>query len=302
MLELQNQPRLEETGVDDLLEELEIQAWDRAKVGEILRIIANRASSDAQVDEKSLKPFERADETLRLIYAPALVLRERRPTAYEELINRLLKASEGEPCLISTAPWERFRRRGAPSEISTGTSAEGPSNDSGSEETNWRLYFPLPTNEEQRRIADRLRAQPYVVVKGPPGTGKSHTIANLICHLLACKNRILVTAQAPKALTVLLDLLPTEIRNLCVTSLGSTREDQRLLEDSVRGILWRKNEWKGEGWAQQRSLELENDLRQLDDRRVQVERGLRECREAETYSHTLLGGYQGTAGQNRPAG
>ena len=43
MLELQDQPRLEGSGLDDLLEELDVQAWDNAKVGEILRVIAKTA-------------------------------------------------------------------------------------------------------------------------------------------------------------------------------------------------------------------------------------------------------------------
>ncbi|MCJ7587786.1 MAG: AAA domain-containing protein [Candidatus Aminicenantes bacterium] len=294
MLELQNQPRLEETGLDDRLEELDVQAWDRMKVGEILRVIANRASPNAQVDENSLKPLERADETFRVSYAPALVLRERRPTAYEELINRFLKAFESESSLTITGPWGRFVREGEPSM----DPPDGrPHDDFGSGYAGGRLYFPLPTNEEQRRIAERLKAHPYVLVKGPPGTGKSHTIANLICHLLASGDRVLVTAHAPKALTVLRELLPGDIRNLCVTAFGSTRDDQKLLENSVRGILGRKNEWKGEKWAQEKIAELERELCQLEDKRAQVERGLRECREAETHSHTLLGGYQGTAAQ-----
>ena len=297
MLELQSQPRLEGTGLDDRLEELDVQAWDRAKVGEILRVIANHASPDAQVDENAWKPLERADETFRVVYAPALVLRERRPTAYEELITCFLKATENESFLTTTGPWERFLREGEPSGVSAGGDVEDPGNNSGLGEVDSRLYFPLPTNEEQRRIAERLRVRPFVLVKGPPGTGKSHTIANLICHLLASGNRVLVTAHAPKALTVLRELIPADIRNLCVTTFGSTREDQRLLEDSVRGILQRQNEWRGKRWAQEKIAELERELRQLEDRVAQVERGLRECREAETYSHTLPGGYQGTAAQ-----
>jgi len=157
MMELQNQPRLEDTGLDDLLAELEVQAWDRVKVGEILHIIANRASPDAQVHENSLEPLERTDKTFRVIYAPALVLRERRPTAYEELTNRFLKDSENEPSLLLTKPWERFLLEGAPSEASLVDSVEGPSNDSGLREGDYRLYFPLPTNEEQKKIADRLQ-------------------------------------------------------------------------------------------------------------------------------------------------
>jgi very-short-patch-repair endonuclease len=295
MLELQNQPRLEGAGLDDRLEELDIRAWDRATVGEILRVIANRASPDAQVDESRLEPLEPADETFRVVYAPALVLRERRPTAYEELITRFLKATDDESLSTTTEPWERFLREGEPTELSAGESVEDPENNLGLGED--RLYFPLPTNEEQRRIAERLRVRPYVLVKGPPGTGKSHTIANLICHLLASGERVLVTAHAPKALAVLRELLPGDIRNLCVTTFGSTRDDQRLLEHSVRGILSRKSEWRGERWALEKIAELERELRQLEDRVAQVERDLRETREAETHPHTLYGGYQGTAAQ-----
>lgn len=294
MLELQNQPRLEGVGLDDRLEELDVQAWDRAKVGEILRVIANRASADAQVDENGLQPLERTDETFRVVYAPALILRERRPTAYEELIDKLLSFSQIESPLPMTQPWVRF--------VSEGESAPPPADkqvgdDFGCYDAVSRLYFPLATNEEQRKIAERLQARPYVLVKGPPGTGKSHTIANLICHLLASGDRVLVTAHAPKALNVLRELLPGDICNLCVTTFGSTRDDQRLLEDSVRGILQRKNEWRGGKWAQEKIAELERELLQLEDRVVQVDRGLRECREAETHSHTLLGGYHGTPAQ-----
>jgi hypothetical protein len=294
MLELQDQPHLEGTDLEDRLEELDIRAWDIASVAEILRIIANKARADSQVSEDLWKPLERADETFRLIYAPALVLRERRPTAYEELIDRFLNASEDEPVFSTTPPWERFVGEGEPS---SNPAVGGPDADFDLNNAGGRLYFPRPTNDEQRRIVERLRVRPYVLVKGPPGTGKSHTIANLICHLLATGERVLVTAHAPKALTVLRDLLPGDVRNLCVTAFGSSREDHRLLEDSVRGILSQKNEWKGEEWARGEIDRLEKELRELEDETAKVERHLRECREAETHSHTLIGGYQGTAAQ-----
>ena len=127
------------------------------------------------------------------------MLRERRPTAYEELINRLLEASESESSLPTTQPWGRFVLEG---EASRNHNEGPPEGETGLGDWGDRLYFPLPTNEEQRKIAERLATRPYVLVKGPPGTGKSHTIANLICHLLAAGERVLVTAHAPKALTV----------------------------------------------------------------------------------------------------
>ncbi len=294
MLELQDRPRLEGSDLEDRLEELDVQAWDNEKVAEILRIIANKARPDAQVYEDIWTPFDREDETFRVVYAPALVLRERRPTAYEELISRFLKAFEGKSIPSTTAPWERFVSEGEP----LGSPClGGPNDDFDLNNAGARLFFPLPTNDEQRRIAERLRARPYVLVKGPPGTGKSQAIANLICHLLATGERVLVTAHAPKALTVLRERLPADIRDLCVTALGSSREDYVLLEHSVRGILSRKNEWKGEAWARAEIDRLEKELCQLQNESAEVDRQLRECREAETHPHVLWAGYQGTAAQ-----
>jgi very-short-patch-repair endonuclease len=292
MLELQHQPRLAEAGVEEQLDELDIEVWDTGRLGQILRGIANRLRPDAQVDEASFRPPERVEERPRISYAPALVLRERRPSAYEDLVRKFLNLA-GDGVLRDTAPWRRLLLEG---EAPTGPVVEQQNNE---HLPQWlgRYLFPLPANDEQRQIVQRLQVEPCVLVKGPPGTGKSQTIANLICHLLASGDRILVTAHAPRALAVLRRFLPHDVRDLCVTSLGSSREDQELLNESVQGILRRKNEWHGAERAQQTIDETERRLRQLDDRRATVERQLRESREAETFSHSLGGGYQGTAAQ-----
>ena len=298
MLEIQHRPDLDPVRqeLDGYIEELDIRAWDTAAVGKILRLIANRPTSDdtsrALVDEGVWKPLARVDKTLRMVYAPALILRERRPTGYDELVTRFRELAE-DGHLSVTQPWEHFVAEGE----SSGSSVEGESegNSSASSLTG-RLYFPLSMNDEQQEIAERLRKYPYVLVKGPPGTGKSHTIANLICHLLASRQRVLVTAQAPKALVVLRNLLPGDIPNLCVMALGSTREDQKLLEESVRRIIARKDRWNSET-AHQEIEPLEAELLKLEETRAKLDGQLRQCREAETYSHTLFGGYEGTAAQ-----
>lgn len=289
MLELRDQPRLAGTGLESKLEELD--AWDKTAVSEILRIIAYKASANAEVSD-DWAPLSRADDTFRILYAPALVLRERRPTAFEELVGRFLGNFENGPKVPIPAPWNRL--------VSEGESVESAAEFADPADVislDTRLYFPLPTNDEQRRIAECLRKRPYVLVKGPPGTGKSHTIANLICHLLATGERVLVTAQAAKALTVLRGLLPGDIANLCVTALGSSREDQRLLEESVRGILAQRNEWKGAEWALAEIGRLEEELGQLEGELAKVNRELRQLREAETHRQLLPGGYEGTAAQ-----
>ncbi len=66
------------------------------------------------------------------------------------------------------------------------------------------IYYPFPSNRAQRRVA-MLVDHPetsVVRVEGPPGTGKSLTIANLACHLAATGRTVLITSQKDKALSV----------------------------------------------------------------------------------------------------
>ena len=276
MLELQHQPRLDGAAIEHQLDELDIQAWDTGRVAQILREIANRLRADAQVDEAAFKPAERPEESPRLSYAPAVVLRERRPTAYEDLVRKFLEIASG-PGLGDTKPWRRLLLEGETPGGASDDRGFGPDGNEPAALQLDRYLFPLPANDEQRQIVHRLQVEPCVLVKGPPGTGKSHTIANLICHLLASGDRVLVTAHAAKALAVLRGLLPDDVRDLCVTSLGSSREDQRLLEESVRGILRRKNDWHGAQRAQQTIDETERRLQQVEGERATVERRLRAC-------------------------
>ena len=101
--------------------------------------------------------------------------------------------------------------------------------------TDGELYFPLPWNEEQKTIANKIEARYGVVVQGPPGTGKSHTIANLLCRFLAQGKSVLVTSQTGKALEVLKDKIPPEIKDLVVSQIESnSRRDD--LQDAVKKI------------------------------------------------------------------
>jgi very-short-patch-repair endonuclease len=98
------------------------------------------------------------------------------------------------------------------------------------------LFFPLPWNEEQKRIAERIESSYGVVVKGPPGTGKSHTIANLIARFLAQGKSVLVTSQTSKALEVLREKLPENIRSLAVSQLHQTAKRDDVLQQSIAEI------------------------------------------------------------------
>lgn len=98
------------------------------------------------------------------------------------------------------------------------------------------LYFPLPYNEEQVTIIQRLEKAAGVAVQGPPGTGKTHTIANVICHYLATGRRVLITSRGEPALEVLQSKIPEEVRALTVALMTSDREGVRQFQASIEAI------------------------------------------------------------------
>jgi very-short-patch-repair endonuclease len=99
-----------------------------------------------------------------------------------------------------------------------------------------RLLMPMPTNEAQESIARRLAVHRNVAVQGPPGTGKTHTIRNLICHLMAHGKRVLVLAQKEDPLRVLRDGLPEEIQPLCLAILGRSADQLVQLQIAAREL------------------------------------------------------------------
>ena len=115
-------------------------------------------------------------------------------------------------------------------------SVDGSAEDGSWQQTAERLLMPLPTNPEQEAVARRLAEHRGVTVQGPPGTGKTHTIANLISHLVGHGKRVLVTSQKEQALLVLRDKIPESIRDLSVAVLGSSAHSLAQLDQSVQAI------------------------------------------------------------------
>jgi hypothetical protein len=96
------------------------------------------------------------------------------------------------------------------------------------------LFFPKPFNDEQIEIVRRLEALDGVEVQGPPGTCKPHTIANVICHMMATGRRVLVVSHGEPALAVLRDQLPSSVRDLAISITATEREGFRQLEAGLR--------------------------------------------------------------------
>ncbi|WP_409305728.1 AAA domain-containing protein [Peribacillus sp. SCS-155] len=142
------------------------------------------------------------------------------------------------------------------------------------------LYFPLPSNEQQKEIINRIERHYGVTVQGPPGTGKTHTIANLVSHFLAEGKRILITSQKENPLKVLKNKIPKEIRDLCVPVLGGGRESLQEIETSIRVI----GEKLGELDPTRLSIDIQRDKEELDKSKraeAQLKNQLKICSEKE---------------------
>jgi len=214
-----------------------VTPFDASSYSDILKLAASNMDSNGSYREilsrGDLVPAPDAD----LIVTDAWVLLSRpRTTHYLTDDLKRLKEKLANGCDIPSGPlaivtppsdtpveFEAIRFRGLSSRGSTHGKAE-------------ELYFPLPYNEEQVTIIQRLEKAAGVAVQGPPGTGKTHTIANVICHYLATGRRVLVTSRGEPALQVLQSKIPEEVRALTVALMASDREGVRQFQASIETI------------------------------------------------------------------
>lgn len=284
MLDIEDQPtRAEETAKGSLTRAAE-DPWETDCIEGVLKALVHSINSQGVYDD-SLGPKTVRTSTKPLAeFAPAVILRKRSAKGLTETLKRIKEQIEnGQDIPGEFADLAECRPK---NDRETGDGHEAPNNSFDGE-----VFFPKPSNDEQRRIVNKIRSASGVLVQGPPGTGKSHTIANLICHLLATGNRILVTAKTPRALQVLLGeidekegiqshepykerqrdngLIPKEIKPLCISLLGSGQEERKSLEASVGGILRKNEEWKPADTDHQRE-ELEKRLRELREEKARV--------------------------------
>ncbi|WP_277835517.1 AAA domain-containing protein [Speluncibacter jeojiensis] len=231
------------------------------------------------------------DTDRTLVAAPALVLRKRGAFALVEYYDRMITEAERDdvPVPLGLAqlveaiePDDRVDWLDRAGSAPSATLAEDP-------------LFPLPANPEQREIIARLARDSGVVVEGPPGTGKTHTIANLVSALLAQGQRVLVTSEKAQALRVLRDKLPPEMQELCVAITDVGRGGSAELNRSVAEIATRKSSYNA-ATTNARIDDLTARRTESLSRRSSITERIRSLRESETFVHPeVASGYAGTA-------
>ncbi|MGC1675012.1 MAG: AAA domain-containing protein, partial [Candidatus Acidiferrales bacterium] len=182
-------------------------------------------------------------------------------------------------------PWSLLNIVGEESPISEVGDSHLPTN---TIPADGEVLLSKPANPEQIRIAQQLEEHGGVLVQGPPGTGKTHTIGNLVGHLLAQGKSVLVTSHTTKALRMVRHHIVPELRPLCVSVLESDLDSRKQLESAVGSIAERLSR------ADAGSLEME--AKKLEAERLDLLRKLGEIRNqladarADEYREIAIGG------------
>jgi very-short-patch-repair endonuclease len=93
-------------------------------------------------------------------------------------------------------------------------------------------YSVLDADSSQRHAIDTVLAGQSLVIHGPPGTGKSQTIANLIAALVAHGRKVLFVAEKRAAIDAVLSRLKgVELGDMVLDIHEGTRDRQRIARD-----------------------------------------------------------------------
>lgn len=169
---------------------------------------------------------------------------------------------------------EEFMRLAAPAPLPAAEPAADSGAPAGSDVPD--VFFPKPHNDAQAEICRRLEAaEGGLAVQAPPGTGATHTIANLVSHALASGQRVLVTAHREAVLTGLRDQLPAEIRALSVALTANEAEGLRQIEAAIREVQ-SDDEGTLPGKRRAAIARLELQMSQHRERIVTIDRELSE--------------------------
>ncbi|WP_096516082.1 AAA domain-containing protein [Clostridium perfringens] len=149
------------------------------------------------------------------------------------------------------------------------------------------ILLTKPANTDQLAVAKHLERQGAVLVQGPPGTGKTHTIANMIGHLLSQGKNILVTSYSEKALSVLKEKVTDNLQALCL-SLLSTTESRIEMEKTLDVINENRSRLELNS-LNQRIISLERDRKYKIEKLGHLKLELKNARLNE-YRAIVIGG------------
>lgn len=110
------------------------------------------------------------------------------------------------------------------------------------------IFHPLPADSSQlAAVMAASQGQDFVLI-GPPGTGKSQTIANIICQCLATGKTVLFVAEKTAALDVVYRRLRERGLGDCCLELHSNKAERRKFLDQLDSSWKNNRRAQGNDW------------------------------------------------------
>ncbi len=112
------------------------------------------------------------------------------------------------------------------------------------EEKDLKTFFPitpLSLSDSQEDVIRNIEENDFLAVFGPPGTGKSQTIVNVVAHLIAKGKSVLVASKMDKAVDVVAQRL-NELNAPYLALRAGRANYQRQLNMELQGLLSNKIE------------------------------------------------------------
>ena len=112
-----------------------------------------------------------------------------------------------------------------------------------------KVFTPLNCDSSQLVAVEASGRPQDFVLEGPPGTGKSETIANIICHNLALGRKVLFVAEKMAALNVVYRRMEkVGLDHLCL-ELHSNKANKRAVLEQLRVATDRREYAQSDGWV-----------------------------------------------------
>ncbi|MEW7280052.1 AAA domain-containing protein [Aquimarina sp. 2201CG1-2-11] len=146
---------------------------------------------------------------------------------------------------------------------------------------NKAIYVPSNLSESQLDIIHSTKNNDITVVVGPPGTGKSYTIASLAIDLVYHNKSVLICSKSDQAVDVLQEKIVHDlgVKGLSIRA-GSGRNYKSKLKKKIESVLNSRSVKGGDFYIPQKQKEIENADRKIKE--IEGEIISRESREINT--------------------
>lgn len=136
----------------------------------------------------------------------------------------------------------------------------------------WTPCLPLPSNDNQLAVLRSAMSERLTVAMGPPGTGKSQLVANVIATCIVSKQRVLLATTNNRAVDVVCERLNELVPDALIRT--GNKESQEGEREQLRALVRSPNAALAQSAhdATRLQLDAESDLEDLERFHQRLER------------------------------